>query len=52
MTSQFGYYIFCIIAFIMTFLLLKKIACCLIKTVIMAIVLAVLAGIYYMYFKA
>ena len=36
----------------MAFLLLKKIAGCLIKTVIMAIVLAVLAGIYYMYFKA
>lgn len=52
MTSQFGYYIFCIIAFIMAFLLLKKIAGCLIKTVIMAIVLAVLASIYYMYFKA
>lgn len=52
MTSQFGYYIFCIIAFIMTFLFLKKIAGCLIKTVIMAIVLAVLVGIYYMYFKA
>lgn len=52
MTSQFGYYIFCIIVFIMAFLFLKKIAGCLIKTVIMAIVLAVLAGIYYMYFKA
>ena len=52
MTSQFGYYIFCIIAFIIAFLFLKKIAGCLIKTVIMAIVLAVLVGIYYMYFKA
>ena len=52
MTSQFGYYIFCIIAFIIAFLFLKKIAGCLIKTVIMAIVVAVLAGIYYMCFKA
>ena len=52
MTSQFGYYIFCIIAFIRAFLLLKQIAGCLIKTVIMAIVFAGLAGIYYMYFKA
>ena len=26
MTSQFGYYIFCIVAFIVAFMLLKKLA--------------------------
>lgn len=50
MTSQFGYYIFCILAFIVAFLLVKKIAGCMIKTVVMAVLLAILAGIYYMYF--
>ena len=50
MTSQFGFYIFCIGAFIVAFMLLKKLAGCLVKTVIMAIVLAVLAAIYYFYF--
>ena len=50
MTSQFGYYIFCIVAFIVAFMLLKKLAGCLVKTSIMAIVLAVLAAIYYFYF--
>lgn len=50
MTSQFGYYIFCIVAFIVAFMLLKKLAGCLVKTSIMAIMLAVLAAIYYFYF--
>ena len=50
MTSQFGYYIFCIVAFIVACMLLKKLAGCLVKTSIMAIVLAVLAAIYYFYF--
>ena len=50
MTSQFGYYIFCILAFMVAFLLVKKIAGCMIKTVVMAVLLAILAGIYYMYF--
>lgn len=50
MTSQFGYYIFCIVAFIVALMLLKKLAGCLVKTVIMGIVLAVLAAIYYFYF--
>ena len=50
MTSQFGYYIFCIVAFSVAFMLLKKLAGCLVKTFIMAIVLAVLAAIYYFYF--
>ena len=43
MTSQFGYYIFCILAFIVAFLLVKKIAGCMIKTVVMAVLLAILA---------
>lgn len=50
--SNFGYYIFCIVAFIVAFFLLKKIAGCLIKTVVMAVVVFVLAAIYYLYFRA
>ncbi len=49
--DNFGYYVFCIIAFVVAFFLIKKIAGCMIKTVIMAIVVAVLAAVYYLYFK-
>lgn len=49
--ENFGYYIFCIVAFIVGFLLLKKITGCLIKTVLMAVIVAVLAIIYFLYFR-
>lgn len=49
--ENFGYYIFSIIAFIVAFFLVKKIAGCMVKTVIMAIVLAILAVVYYMFFR-
>ena len=49
--ENFGYYIFCIIAFVVAFLLVKKVAGCMIKTVIMAIVIALLAAIYYFCFS-
>lgn len=49
--ESFGYYVFCIIAFIVAVLLLKKVAGCLIKTVVFAIIVAALAVIYYMYFR-
>lgn len=47
--ENFEYYIFCIIAFVVAFLLVKKITSCLIKTVIFFAVAAVLAAIYFAY---
>lgn len=46
----FGYYVFCLIAFVVVFFLIKKIAACMIKTVIMAIVAAILAAVYFLCF--
>lgn len=51
-SSNFGYYIFCLLAFVVGFLFVKKLAGCLIKTVIMAVLLAVLAAFYFLYIKA
>ena len=44
--GDFGYYIF---ALVVGFLVVKKVATCLIKTVVTVIVLAILAGIYWLY---
>lgn len=49
--ENFGYYIFCIIALIVAIFIFKKVAGCLMKTIFFAIILAVLAAIYFMYFK-
>ena len=49
--ENFGYYVFCIIAFLVAVLLVKKIAGCMIKTVIMAVVVAVLAAVYFLFFR-
>ena len=50
MSTQIAYYIFCIIAFIVGFMILKKLAGCLVKTVIFLVLAAILAYIYYQYF--
>lgn len=44
--TDFGFYIFALIVIVVAFMLLKKIATCLIKTIVMLIVIAVLAYIY------
>jgi len=49
--ESFTYYIFCIVAVVVAFFVIKKIAGCLIKTIIMAAVVAVLAAIYFLYFR-
>lgn len=50
MTSHFGYYVFCIVAFAVAFFLVKKVAGCIIKAVVMVVLLAALAAVYYLYF--
>lgn len=49
--DSFGYYIFCIIAVIVGFLIIKKITGCMIKTLIALVVAALLAAVYYLYLK-
>lgn len=46
-----SYYIFCIVAVAVALLLLKKIASCLIKSIIMTVIIAVLIFVYFAYFR-
>jgi len=48
--ENFSYYIFCIIALIVGVFIIKKVAGCLIRTVIFAAIIAALAIVYYLYF--
>lgn len=47
--DDFGYYIFALVVLVVGFLIVKKVATCLVKTIICIVVLAILAGIYWMY---
>lgn len=51
MDNNFLYYIFCIVAIIVGFVILKKVASCLIKSIVMIAILAALAFVYFAYFK-
>lgn len=47
--DDFGYYIFALVVLVVGFLIVKKVATCLIKTIVGILVLAILAGIYWVY---
>lgn len=47
--DDFGYYIFALGVLVVGFLIVKKVATCLVKTIIGILVLAILAGIYWVY---
>lgn len=47
--DDFGYYIFALVVLVVGFLIVKKVATCLVKTIIGIVVLAILAGIYWVY---
>jgi len=49
--GSFTYYIFCLIVLVVAIFVFKKVASCLIKSIIFAVILAVLVALYYMYFK-
>ncbi len=49
--ESIGYYIFCIIAAVVCFLLIKKITGCMIKMLVAFIAAAIIAAIYFLYFK-
>lgn len=51
MSSNFGYYVFILVAIIVGFLVFKKVTGCIIKLVLTAIVVAVLTAIYFLYLK-
>ena len=51
MSSNFGYYIFIIVAIIVGFLVFTKVTGCIIKLDLTAIVVMVLAAVYYLYLK-
>lgn len=47
--DDFGYYIFALVVLVVGFLIVKKVVTCLVKTIIGILVLAILAGIYWVY---
>ena len=47
--DDFGYYIFALVVLVVGFLIVKKVATCLVKTIIGILVLAILAGIDWVY---
>lgn len=49
MSTNFGYYIFCLVVLIVGFMLVKKVTGCLIKSVITIVAIVILAAIYCLY---
>jgi len=45
--SNFGYYIFLLAVIILVFVLIKKVASCMVRTVIFLVLLAAMAYIYF-----
>lgn len=48
--ENLGYYIFVLVALIVAFLVVKRVASCMIKSVILLALVVALAAIYYLYF--
>lgn len=46
-----GYYIFVLVAIIVAFLVIKKVASCLIKSAVLIAMIVALAAIYYLYLR-
>lgn len=51
MEHTFVYYIVCLLAIIVGIFLVKKITGCLVKTVILLVLLAALAAVYFLYLE-
>ena len=49
--GNIGYYIFILVAIVVAFLIIKKVASCLIRSVVAVVLVAVLAYIYWMYLR-
>ncbi|MBR6853028.1 MAG: hypothetical protein IKM78_03865 [Prevotella sp.] len=50
MMHNIGYYIFVLVALMVAFLVVKKVASCMIKSVVLLAIVVALAAIYYLYF--
>lgn len=48
--SNFAYYAFALIVLIVGLMILKKVATCMIKMVVAFIMIAILLGVYWLYF--
>ncbi len=51
MSQDFYFYLFAIAVVVVVFLIIKKIASCLIKSIVMLVIVAALAYIWFMYFR-
>jgi hypothetical protein len=49
--GNIGYYIFILVAIIVAFLIIKKVASCLIRSIVAIVLVAILAYIYWMYLR-
>ena len=50
--ENLGYYLFALAAIIVAFMVVKKVASCMIKSVVMLVVIAILAFVYFMYIRS
>ena len=48
--GNIGYYIFVLVALMVAFIVVKKVASCMIKSVVLLVLFVALAVIYYLYF--
>jgi len=51
MEQNIGYYLFLLAVIIIGFIVIKKVTTCLLKSAVFIVMLAVLAYIYYMYYR-
>ena len=49
--DNIGYYIFLLVAVIVAFLIIKKVASCLIRSIVLIMLAAVIGYIYWMYLR-
>lgn len=49
--SDFGFYVYVLIAVVVGFILIKKITTCLLRTIVLVLIVATLVYIYITYFK-
>ena len=49
--DNFGYYVAGLILLIVGFLVMKKVASCMIKTVVILVLVAALVAVYYLYLR-
>ena len=49
--QNIGYYIFILVAIIVAFLIIKKVTTCLVRSIVLIVLAAVLGYIYWMYLR-